>query len=100
MRTGSACPITPEQREERGFAWILGSFLLCPCHLPITLWIVGALLSGTAAGAALKGHVLFAGAMISVLWLAGTLWGLNLIRRARVEARENGPRLRLFDPSE
>ena len=78
----AVCALTPEQANRRGTAWIIGSFVLCPCHLPITLWVVGTLLSGTAFGALLRGHLYIAGAIISIAWLAGTLHGFNLMRRA------------------
>ena len=80
------CPITPEQADRRGIAWIIGSFVLCPCHLPITLAVIVALLSGTAIGALVRGHLYVAGAIISILWLAGTLHGFNLMRRGRIES--------------
>lgn len=80
------CPITPEQADRRGVAWVIGSFVLCPCHLPITLAVIGAVLSGTALGALFRGHVYIAGAIISVTWLAGTLHGFNLMRRGRIES--------------
>ena len=82
----AACPLTPEQADRRGVAWVIGSFVLCPCHLPITLGIVVAVLSGTAIGALIRGHLYIAGAIVSVLWLAGTLHGFNLMRRARIES--------------
>ena len=66
--------------------WIIGSFVLCPCHLPITLWVAGAVLSGTALSVALHSHVYLAGAVLGVTWLAGTLHGFNLMRRARIDA--------------
>ena len=88
---GAACPLTPEQADRRGVAWIVGSFVLCPCHLPITLWVVGAVLSGTALGALLRGHLYIAGSIISITWLVGTLHGFNLMRRARIEAYTNRP---------
>ena len=80
------CALTPEQADRRGIAWIIGSFVLCPCHLPITLAVVVALLSGTAIGALVRGHLYIAGTIISITWLAGTLHGFNLMRRARIEA--------------
>lgn len=67
-------------------AWVFGSFVLCPCHLPITLGVIGLVLSGTALGALFKGHLFLAGAIISILWLVGTLHGFNLMRRARIES--------------
>ena len=82
----NACPLTPEQASRRGVAWIIGSFVLCPCHLPITLWVAGAILSGTAIGALIRGHVVAAGVILAITWLAGTLHGFNLMRRARIES--------------
>jgi len=82
----TVCPITPEQNDRRGIAWVIGSFVLCPCHLPITLAVIGAVLSGTALGALFRGHLILAGVLISIVWLAGTLHGFNLMRRARIDA--------------
>ncbi len=73
--------------ERRGRAWLLWSFLLCPCHLPLSLAALAAVLGGTSAGVVLRDHVWLAGALISVTWIAGTGYGLRLIRRAE---RANG----------
>jgi hypothetical protein len=86
MLKQQACPLTPEQADRRGVAWVVGSFALCPCHLPITLWVVAGVLSGTALGAFIRGHVYLAGAILSITWLAGTLHGFNLMRRARIDS--------------
>jgi len=86
MKNGAVCPVTPDQAERRGIAWVIGSFVLCPCHLPITLAVIGLVLSGTALGALFRGHLFLAGAIISILWLAGTLHGFNLMRRARIDS--------------
>jgi len=85
MRNAS-CPLTPEQADRRGIAWVIGSFVLCPCHLPITLGVLVAVLSGTAIGVLVRSHLYLAGAIISIAWLAGTLHGFNLMRRARIES--------------
>jgi hypothetical protein len=82
----AACPLTPEQAGRRGTAWVIGSFVLCPCHLPITLAVLAAVLSGTAIGALIGGHLIMAGTIMSLLWLAGTLHGFNLMRRSRIES--------------
>ena len=81
----ATCPVAPtaEQLESRGTAWILGSFLVCPCHLPITMMIASAVLAGTAAGALLRVHPYVSGGVISAVWVAGTLRGLWLLRAAR-----------------
>jgi len=78
-----AIKLTPGQAENRGLAWVIGAFVICPCHLPITLWWVAALLSGTAAGALLRGHPILAGVIITALWLAGTWRGVRYFLLAR-----------------
>ena len=68
--------------ERRGRWWLLASFLACPCHLPLTLGVLGAVLGGTAAGVALREHTVIAGLLIAAVWIAGTGRGLLLVRRA------------------
>jgi len=69
--------------EKRGWFWIVGFFLICPCHLPLTLWLVGLLLSGTAAAVLVGEHPYIAGAIITVAWVAGTWRGIHLLRVSR-----------------
>lgn len=69
--------------ERRGRRWIFGSFLLCPCHLPLTLAIVASLAGGTVIGGVLRDHVVLAGLVISLGWAAGTANGFRLVRRAQ-----------------
>ena len=84
--------MTPAQAETRGLVWVLGAFVICPCHLPLTLWAIAALLSGTAAGALFRAHVYLASAAISVVWLAATWRGVCYFRgAARVCARQTVP---------
>ena len=92
------CAITPDQAERRGAAWAIGSFALCPCHLPVTLWMIGAVMSGTAVGALVRGHVVLAGVLITTAWLGGTLHGFNLMRRGRMQAftQDSSARSRIF----
>ena len=52
---------TPRHLENRGMAWMIGAFVFCPCHLPITLSALALLLGGTAAGALLRAHPYIAG---------------------------------------
>ena len=73
--------MTPAHNERRGVCWIVGSFVLCPCHLPITLSALGALLAGTAVGTIFRSHLFLAGAVISIAWLAGTLHGFRLMAK-------------------
>lgn len=73
--------------ERRGRKWLIWSFLLCPCHLPLSLAVLGAVLAGTSVGTLLSDHVWLAGSIISLTWLVGTGYGLRLIRQAE---RANG----------
>lgn len=67
--------------QRRGVAWTLGSFVVCPCHLPITLSILVAVLGGTAVGAFLRDNLLLAGAVITSVWLLGMARGIWLLRQ-------------------
>lgn len=88
-RTKAACTlaITPEQAENRGLLWVISAFLLCPCHLPITLGLLATLLGGTAASAFLHQYPWAAGAIVTILWAAGTWRGLLHLRDARMFAK-------------
>jgi hypothetical protein len=72
----------PERGSGRGVAWVLGAFLICPCHLPITLGLATTVLAGTALGATLHSHPVFAGAIVTVVWGAATWHGFRLLRNA------------------
>lgn len=87
---GVACcmgePLGPPEAdttERRGRRWILGSFLLCPCHLPLTLAVVISLAGSTAVGGLLRDHVLLAGSIVTLGWIAGTANGFRLVRHAQ-----------------
>jgi hypothetical protein len=64
-------------------AWVIGAFLICPCHLPLTLAAMAALLSGTAAAAVLQNHPYIAGAVVAVTWAAATGRGVLYLRSAQ-----------------
>jgi len=83
--TRDACGVRrdPTQVENRGLAWVAGAFVICPCHLPLTLWIVTSVFSGTAAGALLINHLFATGALISLVWLAATARGFWYLKAAR-----------------
>jgi hypothetical protein len=84
----AVCPVTPapEQVENRGLVWVIGSFLFCPCHLPLTLGLATTLLAGTTAGVLLRAHPLAAGILITAVWVAGTWRGIHHLRAARRHA--------------
>jgi len=73
----------PRQLENRGMAWMIGAFVFCPCHLPLTLAALALILGGTAAGVALRAHPYIAAVIVTLLWAAGTWRGYSMIRAAR-----------------
>lgn len=85
----SSLPADPVARsyEKRGRKWLFVSYFLCPCHIPITLGLIGVAFGGTAIGAAVSGNPLRVGAALTLLY-AIVLWrGFRQIRRAkRIEA--------------
>jgi mercuric ion transport protein len=82
-----AITITPEQAQRRGTVWVIGAFVLCPCHLPLTLTLLATLLGGTAFGLAIGQHPFIAGAIITAAWAIGTWRGVRLLRDANQFAR-------------
>lgn len=62
---------------------MIGAFVICPCHLPITLTVAAAVLGGTSAGIALRAHPIAAGALITLTWAAATWHGFRLMGDAR-----------------
>ncbi|HET9387245.1 MAG TPA: mercury resistance protein [Gemmatimonadales bacterium] len=81
MLNRNSCALTPAQANLRGVAWVAGAFLICPCHLPLTLALATTALAGTTAGLVLGAHWLAAGVFITLAWLAATWHGIRLVRR-------------------
>src|SRR5690242_11742505 len=83
----------PSRLENRGMLWMVGAFVFCPCHLPITLSVLALMLGGTAAGIFVKTHPYLAGSLTTILWVAGTWRGFSLVRTAQrvtYNARRHG----------
>lgn len=76
-------PTTVRAQKRRGIGWVAGSFLFCPCHLPVTLGLLAFLLGGTAFGALLRSYGLVAGVIITLVWALGTWRGVSLLRSAQ-----------------
>lgn len=74
---------TAGRLEKRGMMWVMGAFVFCPCHLPITLSVLALVFGGTAAGVALRAHPFIAGVIVTTLWVAGTWRGFALVRAAK-----------------
>ena len=73
------------QQDHKGLAWLFGAFVICPCHLPITLAVLTGALSGSVAGTLVIGHPYFAGGLIVVAWLAATWRGIVLLNAPKVQ---------------
>ncbi len=74
---------TARQHEQRGRRWLVVSYFLCPCHIPITLALLGAVFGGSTLGAAVTGNALPVGIALTVLY-ALVLWrGFRQIRIAK-----------------
>ena len=86
----AACslPSTAARLETRGVVWLVAAFLVCPCHLPLTLGLAALLLAGTTAGALLQSHPLLAGVLVTAVWAAGTWRGFHLLNAARRFAKQ------------
>lgn len=71
------------QRERRGTVWVIGSFIVCPCHLPVTFAVLTTVFGGTALGAAVREYPVVAGAILTTAWVAGTWRGVRLLGNVR-----------------
>jgi len=81
--SAAACALPdPAALEKRGIGWIAASFLLCPCHLPLTLGLLGSLLGGTALGTLVHGHIYLVGGTVTLIWATGTWFGARHLRNA------------------
>jgi hypothetical protein len=78
----STALVAPD-RQRRGLLTVIGAFAICPCHLPLTLTLLGVALGGTTAGAFLHRYVWLAGTLITLVWLALTWRGIWLLRKGR-----------------
>lgn len=81
----SSLPTDPLARshEKRCRRWLMVSYRFCPCHIPLTLALLGALLGGSTFGAALAGNGIHVGVVLTAVY-AGVLWrGFREISRAK-----------------
>lgn len=68
------------KRQKRGITLILSSFIFCPCHLPLTLGLLAALLGGTVLGAFVLHYSILIGTITTLVWLVGTWYGFRQMR--------------------
>jgi hypothetical protein len=83
-----ALPTDPAAREleKRGRRWLIVSYVLCPCHLPITLSLFAVVFGGTSIGAVATGHAGWVAIALTSLY-GLVLWqGFRRIRAAKALA--------------
>ena len=91
----SSLPSDPTARrlEKRGRWWLALSYVLCPCHLPVTLGLLGVAFGGSALGTIVAGHTTWIGIALTAGY-AVVLWrGFRQLRRSK-QAVANGEVLR------
>jgi hypothetical protein len=81
MLNRDSCALPSSYAGSKGAAWLIGAFLICPCHLPLTMAFASMVLAGTAAGVLLRAHPLVAGTLITLVWLAASWHGIRLMGR-------------------
>jgi hypothetical protein len=81
-KTSSYTPASGKTQRQ-GMAWVLGSFVFCPCHLPLTLGLLAVIFSGTALGAVVTHYSIIAGVVITLIWASGTWYGFRKLRASQ-----------------
>jgi hypothetical protein len=81
----SALPDDPDARrlEKKGRWWLVLSYVLCPCHLPITLTLLGLAFGGTALGSIIAGNAGWVAVVMVALYAAVLARGFTHLRRAK-----------------
>lgn len=73
--------LTVRGDERRGLLWLVAAFVVCPCHLPITLALLAALFAGTGIETVRHGRIIVS-AVTATVWGLATWRGLSLLRSA------------------
>jgi len=82
-RLASKADTEARRSENRGRLWLILSYVLCPCHLPITMALVVAAVGGSAVGAALTATMWRLGVVMTVLYGLALWRGFHHLRRAK-----------------
>ncbi len=68
--------------ENRGRAWIVLGFILCPCHLPVSMALLGGVVGGGVLGAAVRDAWIL-GVVMGTLYLFAVWRAFHHLRRAK-----------------
>ena len=80
----------PINHERRGRAWLIWSFVLCPCHLPFSMAFLAMIFGGTAFGTLISENTLWVGVAFGTLYAAGVAVGFKHLRKAAAGADCSG----------
>ncbi len=79
--TTATVPATPD-REKQGRKWLVISFIFCPCHLPVSMAVLGVLFGGSAFGALVGRNTIAVGIVFAVIYAALLAVGFRHLRAA------------------
>ena len=74
--------VVPADPEKRGRKWLAWSFIFCPCHLPLSMAVLGFIFGGTAFGALVSRNTLGVGIAFGAIYAVGLAIGFRHIRAA------------------
>ncbi len=72
----------PARRERRGRRWLIWSFMLCPCHLPVTMAVLAAIFGGSAFGTLISRNTVGVGIAFGIVYAACIAVGFRHLRAA------------------
>ena len=71
-----------KEQERTGRRWLMWSFIFCPCHLPLTMAVLGVIFGGSAFGALISRNTLGVGIVFGLIYAIGLAIGFHHLRRA------------------
>ncbi len=77
---GSAPAAT--DREKQGRTWLMVSFIFCPCHLPVTMSVLGVVFGGSAFGALVGRNTIGVGVVFGAIYAILLAIGFRHLRAA------------------
>lgn len=77
--------IDPARSERRGRRWLIWSFILCPCHLPVTMTLLAVVFGGSAFGALISRNTIGVGVVFGVIYVLCLAVGFQHLRAAAAD---------------
>lgn len=81
-RLASADP-TARRQENRGRLWLVVAYLLCPCHLPVSMALLAAVFGTGTWASAIVGNPWRVGVTLGVLYALALWRGFRWLRAAK-----------------